>query len=214
MFTRMSSPAGWAANTLGKFVCVFLQAEDGLGYWSVTGVQTCALPISPGFVLDLDLQRVELSVLRNSDRLKREQIDQARALEELVERRREVVRVLQELSSGLLREIVERVLSVDGCFSGCHLNAGPEAADVDRVDDAVGSVEETERAGDDRFQIRVAEAAVVVYVPRLPPDAPSPLLRAGVGRDGARELAAVESLGQIEDVLSAGHCIECERELR
>src|SRR5438093_2440291 len=24
----------------------FLQAEDGIRYWSVTGVQTCALPIS------------------------------------------------------------------------------------------------------------------------------------------------------------------------
>src|SRR5262249_59239484 len=36
-------------------VCVlffFFQAEDGIRYWSVTGVQTCALPI---------LSRVELS---------------------------------------------------------------------------------------------------------------------------------------------------------
>src|SRR5258706_10556417 len=27
-------------------VCFFFQAEDGIRYWSVTGVQTCALPIS------------------------------------------------------------------------------------------------------------------------------------------------------------------------
>src|SRR5262249_59959898 len=26
----------------------FFQAEDGIRYWSVTGVQTCALPISAG----------------------------------------------------------------------------------------------------------------------------------------------------------------------
>src|SRR5262249_56834486 len=33
-------------------VCVFFffQAEDGIRDWSVTGVQTCALPISPGEV--------------------------------------------------------------------------------------------------------------------------------------------------------------------
>src|SRR5262249_58130084 len=28
------------------FVCFFFQAEDGIRDWSVTGVQTCALPIS------------------------------------------------------------------------------------------------------------------------------------------------------------------------
>ena len=28
-------------------VVFFFQAEDGIRYWSVTGVQTCALPISP-----------------------------------------------------------------------------------------------------------------------------------------------------------------------
>src|SRR5215213_2581527 len=28
------------------FVFFFFQAEDGIRYWSVTGVQTCALPIS------------------------------------------------------------------------------------------------------------------------------------------------------------------------
>src|SRR5438093_9555561 len=27
------------------FVCFFFQAEDGIRDWSVTGVQTCALPI-------------------------------------------------------------------------------------------------------------------------------------------------------------------------
>src|SRR5438093_11892741 len=28
-------------------IIFFLQDEDGIRYWSVTGVQTCALPISP-----------------------------------------------------------------------------------------------------------------------------------------------------------------------
>src|SRR5262249_58843226 len=32
----------------GVCVCVFFfEAEDGIRYWSVTGVQTCALPIWP-----------------------------------------------------------------------------------------------------------------------------------------------------------------------
>src|SRR5438046_10370376 len=32
------------------FFFFFFQAEDGIRDWSVTGVQTCALPISPGGV--------------------------------------------------------------------------------------------------------------------------------------------------------------------
>src|SRR5262249_59360641 len=28
-----------------RLCCFFFQAEDGIRYWSVTGVQTCALPI-------------------------------------------------------------------------------------------------------------------------------------------------------------------------
>src|SRR3989339_960440 len=32
---------------LPKYCCFFFQAEDGIRFWSVTGVQTCALPISP-----------------------------------------------------------------------------------------------------------------------------------------------------------------------
>src|SRR5258706_2142621 len=31
--------------------CFFFQAEDGIRDWSVTGVQTCALPISEGAVI-------------------------------------------------------------------------------------------------------------------------------------------------------------------
>ena len=31
------------------FVFFFFQAEDGIRDWSVTGVQTCALPISSAF---------------------------------------------------------------------------------------------------------------------------------------------------------------------
>src|SRR5437016_14228922 len=33
------------ANTLSSFCFFFFQAEDGIRDWSVTGVQTCALPI-------------------------------------------------------------------------------------------------------------------------------------------------------------------------
>src|SRR5258706_6212452 len=32
---------------VGKWLFFFFQAEDGIRDWSVTGVQTCALPISP-----------------------------------------------------------------------------------------------------------------------------------------------------------------------
>src|SRR5437016_6127113 len=37
--------AGGGANT--SSTVFFFQAEDGIRYWSVTGVQTCALPILP-----------------------------------------------------------------------------------------------------------------------------------------------------------------------
>src|SRR5262249_58871257 len=33
-------------SVLSSSVCFFFQAEDGIRDWSVTGVQTCALPIS------------------------------------------------------------------------------------------------------------------------------------------------------------------------
>src|SRR5438093_4387345 len=40
------------------FFCVFFfQAEDGIRDWSVTGVQTCALPISPALFAGPGLER-------------------------------------------------------------------------------------------------------------------------------------------------------------
>src|SRR5258706_519404 len=33
------------SKTVWLWTCFFFQAEDGIRYWSVTGVQTCALPI-------------------------------------------------------------------------------------------------------------------------------------------------------------------------
>src|SRR5258706_4039914 len=39
------SRLSWSAVMCFRF---FFQAEGGIRYWSVTGVQTCALPISPG----------------------------------------------------------------------------------------------------------------------------------------------------------------------
>src|SRR5262249_60136428 len=40
-------------------VCFFFQAEDGIRDWSVTGVQTCALPIS-------DRERARLAAARGA----------------------------------------------------------------------------------------------------------------------------------------------------
>src|SRR5258706_8677859 len=36
------------------FTIFFFQAEDGIRYWSVTGVQTCALPISLPRILPIE----------------------------------------------------------------------------------------------------------------------------------------------------------------
>src|SRR5258706_5816872 len=36
----------WPYGSGMPIVVFFFQAEDGIRYWSVTGVQTCALPIS------------------------------------------------------------------------------------------------------------------------------------------------------------------------
>src|SRR5262249_56992292 len=38
----------------------FFQAEDGIRYWSVTGVQTCALPILGPCMLELLLEQIGL----------------------------------------------------------------------------------------------------------------------------------------------------------
>src|SRR5438046_8829829 len=40
------------------FIRFFFQAEDGIRDWSVTGVQTCALPISPAQLLAGDRPHV------------------------------------------------------------------------------------------------------------------------------------------------------------
>ena len=39
---------GEVKGELLQWYCFFFQAEDGIRDWSVTGVQTCALPISEG----------------------------------------------------------------------------------------------------------------------------------------------------------------------
>src|SRR5699024_11366121 len=41
----------------GRLFVFFFQAEDGIRDRNVTGVQTCALPISPAFVWVLDLDQ-------------------------------------------------------------------------------------------------------------------------------------------------------------
>src|SRR5262249_56490541 len=41
----------------GSLRFFFFQAEDGIRDWSVTGVQTCALPISPGCDAVIPLRR-------------------------------------------------------------------------------------------------------------------------------------------------------------
>src|SRR5256885_5519818 len=37
--------------TRGRLLCFFFQAEDGIRDYKVTGVQTCALPISPAITM-------------------------------------------------------------------------------------------------------------------------------------------------------------------
>src|SRR5262249_58472066 len=45
------------ADSYSVMLCFFFfQAEDGIRYWSVTGVQTCALPISPSQPLEIELR--------------------------------------------------------------------------------------------------------------------------------------------------------------
>src|SRR5438093_1683318 len=44
----------WRSPLMFLFFVFFFQAEDGIRDWSVTGVQTCALPIS-GFLLGLSV---------------------------------------------------------------------------------------------------------------------------------------------------------------
>src|SRR2546430_13440988 len=41
------SPSAKAPGYSGRVCSFFFQAEDGIRYLTVTGVQTCALPISP-----------------------------------------------------------------------------------------------------------------------------------------------------------------------
>ena len=51
------SREGWDGILLSVLciVCFFFQAEDGIRDWSVTGVQTCALPISGHIVEQIEL---------------------------------------------------------------------------------------------------------------------------------------------------------------
>src|SRR5262249_57253314 len=47
-------PASLTSGPPARANCFFFQAEDGIRYWSVTGVQTCALPIyDPNIPADL-----------------------------------------------------------------------------------------------------------------------------------------------------------------
>src|SRR5438046_5995479 len=54
--------------------CFFVQAEDGIRDWSVTGVQTCALPISYAGAADgnppLERPRRRAARVRHRDRLR------------------------------------------------------------------------------------------------------------------------------------------------
>src|SRR2546430_12602421 len=46
------------------FFFFFFQAEDGIRDLTVTGVQTCALPISPTFPIEVDVARLQNTVSR------------------------------------------------------------------------------------------------------------------------------------------------------
>src|SRR5215475_14871975 len=48
-FDFLTSNKVWIATDRSRSrCCFFFQAEDGIRYFHVTGVQTCALPILPG----------------------------------------------------------------------------------------------------------------------------------------------------------------------
>src|SRR5438093_192847 len=55
---RMSRNFGMKMLTMTNLF--FFQAEDGIRDWSVTGVQTCALPISARISLSISIQRSEI----------------------------------------------------------------------------------------------------------------------------------------------------------
>src|SRR5437588_3495944 len=58
---RMSLLSSSSSTTL-SFFCFFFQAEDGIRDHCVTGVQTCALPISRDYALMLVMLRLSLRV--------------------------------------------------------------------------------------------------------------------------------------------------------
>src|SRR5882762_9072470 len=72
-----------AVKSATKPICVFFQAEDGIRDSSVTGVQTCALPISPGD----DVARLREQRRRSAEREWNGRDHAARHLERSEERR-------------------------------------------------------------------------------------------------------------------------------
>src|SRR2546426_8470451 len=65
--------------------CFFFQAEDGIRDYKVTGVQTCALPISLGAGFEMDVARARAQRLQDQDV---DELDHGR----LVRERTQVVR--------------------------------------------------------------------------------------------------------------------------
>src|SRR5258706_6352067 len=58
--SQMSTVVGSLPGMIASSFCFFFQAEDGIRYWSVTGVQTCALPISTNEKGEIVLRTVDV----------------------------------------------------------------------------------------------------------------------------------------------------------
>src|SRR5256885_4645079 len=63
---RILDEGGGRLYSLRSWICFFFQAEDGIRDYKVTGVQTCALPISIGhFVSEAELRKHDTEKMTN-----------------------------------------------------------------------------------------------------------------------------------------------------
>jgi hypothetical protein len=125
----------------------------------------------------------------------------------------EIVRVAEDVAAAALRDFVERILVLPQAHRGAlvpGIRLRSDAADVHRVDDAVGAVEELADLRELLPQRGRAEALVRVHLPDLAVQEVLPLLLA-LGR--ADEEPAAEAFGEIDDVLPPLDRVERLREL-
>ncbi len=161
--------------------------------------------------LRLDLQTVVGAVGLEVRTLEGEQVGDAGLLEHLVEGIAQIVGVLEQVPPGLVGDVEEARLAVR---AGLLVGAGPQPADVDRVDHAVGAAEHLQHPAEVVLHGGVAVALVVVHVIGLPEDHPVVVhQRVRVGGVAADEQPAVEPLGEEDDLLAPFHRAERPRDL-